>query len=122
MRVGLVLGAGGPVGGAWLTGALHALAQETGWDPASADHVVGTSAGAMIGGLLGGGVPPWFMVAHSAGETIDGLVDAEGRPAGSADRTGGTTFKLHRGLPSLGPGSWRLIARTLRKPAAARPA
>jgi hypothetical protein len=31
MRVGLVLGAGGVLGGAWLVGALHALAMETGW-------------------------------------------------------------------------------------------
>ena len=28
-RVGLVLGAGGVLGGAWLTGGLHALASET---------------------------------------------------------------------------------------------
>ena len=35
MRVGLVLGAGGIQGGAWLTGGLDALAEETGWDPAS---------------------------------------------------------------------------------------
>jgi len=27
-----VLGAGGVTGGAWLTGALHALVEETGWD------------------------------------------------------------------------------------------
>jgi NTE family protein len=43
--VGLVLGAGGVMGGAWLTGALHALADETGWDPASADCVVGRPPG-----------------------------------------------------------------------------
>ena len=45
MKVGLVLGAGGVLGGAWLTGALHAIARETGWDPGSADRIVGTSAG-----------------------------------------------------------------------------
>jgi len=33
LRVGLVLGAGGVQGGAWLTGALQALASGTGWDP-----------------------------------------------------------------------------------------
>src|SRR5919204_3202405 len=55
MTVGLVLGAGGVMGGAWLTGALEALAAETGWDPGSADRIVGTSAGAMIGGVGGGG-------------------------------------------------------------------
>ena len=70
MKVGLVLGAGGVVGGAWLTGALHALATETGWDPAEADYVVGTSAGSMIGALCASGVPPWFMVAHSRGSSF----------------------------------------------------
>src|SRR5512142_35477 len=45
VKVGLVLGAGGVLGGAWLVGALHALAEETGWDPGSADYMVGTSAG-----------------------------------------------------------------------------
>ena len=116
MKVGLVLGAGGVMGGAWLAGGLHALATETGWDPASADHVVGTSAGSMMGALLAGGVPPWFMVAHSAGETFEGLEDATGRPAGDADRAAGATFRFHRGLPPIGPGSWKLIASSLRAP------
>ncbi len=67
-----MLGAGGVLGGAWLTGGLHALAEETDWDPGSADFIVGTSAGSMIGALSAAGVPPWFMVAHSAGESFDG--------------------------------------------------
>jgi NTE family protein len=116
LRVGLVLGAGGVMGGAWLTGALHALADETDWDPASADCIIGTSAGAMIGALCASGVPPWFMVAHSAGEHFDGLVDADGRPAAEADRSGGAVFKLQRALPPIGPGSWRLALKTLRSP------
>src|SRR5688500_2079127 len=116
MNVGLVLGAGGVQGGAWLTGGLAALADETRWDPASADHIVGTSAGAMLGALLAGAVPPWFMVAHSAGETFRGVTDAEGRPAAEADRGGGAIFRLHRGVPRPGPGSWNLVARTLANP------
>jgi NTE family protein len=71
-RVGLVLGAGGVLGGAWLVGAPHAIASESGWDPGSADCIVGTSAGSMIGALVACGVPPWFMVAHSAGEELEG--------------------------------------------------
>lgn len=122
MKIGLVLGAGGVMGGAWLTGGLEALARETGWDPASADHVVGTSAGAMMGALLASGVPPWFMVAHSAGEALDGLVGADGRPAGEADRDAGAAFRLQRGWPRLGPGSWRLGMATLREPARHTPA
>src|SRR5947207_10555808 len=93
MKVGLVLGAGGVMGGAWLTGALAALAESTGWDPQSADYIVGTSAGAMIGALIAGGVPPWFMVAHSAGEIFDGLVDSSGRPIAEHDRSAGAVFR-----------------------------
>lgn len=122
MRVGLVLGAGGVMGGAWLTGGLAALADETGWDPGSADIVVGTSAGSMIGALVAAGVPPWFMVAHSAGERFDGLVGKDGQPVESASRSAGAEFKLHRALPALGPGSLALIARTLGAPMRHTPA
>ena len=94
MRVGLVLGAGGVQGGAWLVGGLAALAEETGWDPATADFIVGTSAGSMVGSLLAAGLPPWFMVAHSAGESFDGMADAQGRQAADADRTGGAVFRF----------------------------
>ena len=116
LRVGLVLGAGGVIGGAWLTGGLQALAQETGWDPMSADHIVGTSAGSMIGALCAAGVPPWFMVAHSSGETFNGLVDVNGRPAEEADRSAGAVFKLHRAPPPIGPGSWKLALKSLSNP------
>ena len=101
VRVGLVLGAGGVLGGAWLTGGLHALAEETDWDPGSAEFIVGTSAGSMIGALVGAGVPPWFMVAHSRGETFTALTGrrrharVRGRP-----RRRAPCFRLHRGLPA----------------------
>jgi NTE family protein len=114
--VGLVLGAGGVMGGAWLTGGLEAIAQTTGWDPASAEFVVGTSAGSMMGGLLASGVPPWFMVAHSKGDSFEGLTGADGRPAATADRAAGATFRLHKGPPPIGPGSWKLIAHSLSAP------
>ena len=122
MRVGLVLGAGGVQGGAWLTGGLDALASHTGWDPAGADVIVGTSAGSMIGSLCVAGIPPWFMVAHSAGETFDGVVDAQGRPAADADRAAGARFRLERALPPIGPGSWPLALSTLRAPGRYPPA
>ena len=116
MRVGLVLGAGGVLGGAWLVGGLSALARETGWDPGSADYVVGTSAGSMIGALVAGGIPPWFMVAHSRGEVFEGLVGADGRPAAEADRSAGASFRFHRGLPAIGPGSLRMAFKAMSNP------
>jgi NTE family protein len=115
-KVGIVLGAGGVLGGAWSVGALHAIATETGWDPGTADYIVGTSAGSMIGGLLACGIPPWFMVAHSAGEDLEGFVDAAGRPRAAGDRSGGATYRLDTGGLALGPGSWRLAVASLARP------
>lgn len=116
MKVGLVLGAGGVQGGAWLTGGLAALAEETGWDPASADYIVGTSAGSMIGSLVAAGLPPWFMVAHSAGESFDGMEDARGRRAADADRSGGAVFRPEPGALPIFPGSLPLVVRSLLRP------
>src|SRR3954470_22872985 len=116
MKVGLVLGAGGVLGGAWLTGGLAAIADETGWDPGAADHIVGTSAGSMMGCLVAAGVPPWFMVAHSAGESFEGLTGADGRAAKDADRSAGASFRLHPGLPFPGPGSLRMALGALARP------
>ena len=120
MRVGLVLGAGGVLGGAWLTGGLDALARETGWDPGSADHIVGTSAGSMVGSLCAAGVPPWFMVAHSAGETFEGADRRRGAARGAGRPLGrAPIFRLERALPPIGPGSWRSPLSSARKPAPA---
>lgn len=116
MKVGLVLGAGGVLGGAWLVGGLSALARETEWDPGSADYIVGTSVGSMIGALVAAGIPPWFMVAHSRGEVFEGLVSPDGRPAEEADRSAGAVFKLHRGIPALGPGSLRMAFTAMSNP------
>ena len=58
-KIGLVLGAGGIVGQAYHAGVLSALAEETGWDPRTADLTVGSSAGSVTGAVLRlGGSPP----------------------------------------------------------------
>ena len=115
-KVGLVLGAGGVLGGAWLVGALDALAAETGWDPGSADHIVGTSAGSMVGGLLACGIPPWFMLAHSLGEDFGPIRAVQGAEPDEDDRSGGSVYRLHRRTPAIGPGSWKLALGSLARP------
>ena len=119
MRVGLVLGAGGVQGGAWLTGGLDALADGDRLGPG--DRRLRRRH---LGGLddrraaAPRGVPPWFMVAHSRRRDLRGRRRRRtGRPAAEADRAGGAGFQLERAWPPIGPGSWRLALRTLAQPA-----
>lgn len=55
-RRGLVIGAGGVTGLAWSSGTLVALEEATGWDPRTADVLLGTSQGAYLAGLLASGI------------------------------------------------------------------
>src|SRR3954452_19885603 len=129
MKVGLVLGAGGVVGAAWLIGALEALAAETGWDPAEAEIIIGTSAGSVVGSLVAEGIAPEYLAAYSSGRTLDEVDDVDGRVAQLAARMGGRDkldeiaerlsgddFKVQLAPPPIGPGSWRMALNTLRHP------
>lgn len=117
MRVGLVLGAGGVIGGSWLMGALEALEAETGWRARDAHLIVGTSAGAVIGALAAAGIRPEYMSAYAAGRTLDDVADAELRAASvAAARASAGEYRLAWALPPIGPGSWRLAAATLLAP------
>ncbi len=110
-RTALVLSGGGLVGGAWMVGALNAITAETGWDPGSADYVVGTSAGAMIGALVASAVPPWLLLAYAEGEALDGLPEF-GRRRGAF----GSEIRLHWSFPRPVLGSPALALRSLREP------
>jgi NTE family protein len=68
VRVGLVLGAGGVTGLAYHAAALAALERELGWDPRSAEVVVGTSAGSVVAGMLRRGVAAGDMAAIAVGD------------------------------------------------------
>src|SRR5689334_7960174 len=114
MRIGLVLGAGGVLGGSWTAGALHAVSEELGWDPAGAESVVGTSVGAMVGGLLACGVSPSYLVAHCSGEEPAGVSAALARA--EASRLEGAAGRERRAIAELGPGSWRLALASLARP------
>ncbi len=70
-RWGLVLGGGGVLGGAWLTGALAALEQVSGRDVRDAAVIIGTSAGAFTAALLGAGVSVDALLRHQLGEPVE---------------------------------------------------
>jgi NTE family protein len=61
-RRAIVLGGGGVVGIAWETGVLKGL-RDAGLDPAAVGRVIGTSAGATVGGQLAAGRPLDELVA-----------------------------------------------------------
>ena len=68
--VTLVLGAGGIVGHAWHAGVLAGVLEGTDWDARSADVVIGTSAGSMVGALLRAGIGPTDLAARATGGTV----------------------------------------------------
>lgn len=70
-KTALVIGCGGTIGGAWIIAALHALAEQTGSEPAQADVLQGTSAGAEIVTMVGGGARLADLVAMQRGRATD---------------------------------------------------
>ena len=114
VRRGLVIGAGGALGGAWAVGVLCALAESEGFDATSSEVVVGTSAGSVLAALIGGGMPPrmmaWTVTGGVAGSPG---VEAAG-PAEVPDHIDRALAGIPRPIPL--PGNLRLVARTLAQP------
>lgn len=109
IRRGLVLGGGGILGAAWMVGALKAVEEIHGFDPRTADYIVGTSAGSVLSALLGAGVSVEHLLDHQQGERV-----TEGPLAGYSYDYERATGGNRPGLPKLfGPGSGKLIRRTL---------
>jgi NTE family protein len=113
-----VLGAGGTLGFAYHAGTLAALAEATGWDPRTAEVVVGTSAGAVAASLLRAGLSAADLAARTTGEPLTpegrllvsrlGEATPMGTPAARHARRPGSTALLRQAL--LRPGSVRLGA------------
>lgn len=84
----LVIGCGGTLGFAW-TAAVLAELERQGWDPRTADVLIGTSAGAELVALLGSGVPgsaidegrDHLVAAHLSSPRAPGAVPGLPRPA-----------------------------------------
>jgi NTE family protein len=109
-RWGVVLGAGGVLGGAWQVGALAALEDRVGVAVRDADVLLGTSVGALHAALLAAGVEVRDLVAHQEGDA-----PASGPLAGlewDHDRAVHAPYPLR---PWLRPGSARLLRRVLRE-------
>jgi NTE family protein len=70
-KTAIVIGCGGTIGGAWIVAALQALAEQTGLEPAEADVLQGTSAGAEIVTMLTGGAAIADLVAMHLGQASD---------------------------------------------------
>jgi NTE family protein len=116
--VGLVLGAGGVVGGAYHAGALAALAETAGWDAREADVIVGTSAGSIAAAALRAGLsgPDQYARSTNAPMSPEGQM-LVGHLAPVMELP--TRPPFHRGLPL--PASPQLAATALLPPWSARP-
>jgi len=75
-RVGLVLGAGGVVGAAWMTGALQAVQDRLPMPINDVDLIVGTSAGSVLAAALRCGVTLDDMIALQHGDEVRWLREA----------------------------------------------
>ncbi len=106
-RIGLVLGAGGVVGAAWMTGALRAVQDRLPCPAGDVDLVVGTSAGSVLAAALRCGISVEEMIAHQRGEAVGHLGNFP------ASEIAGGAWPL---LPKLRVGSPRLVLTTLLAP------
>jgi NTE family protein len=114
-RIGLVLGAGGIAGQAFHAGALAAIEDSTGWDPRTAEVIVGTSAGSSVGAFLRAGVAARDLFAYATRRPLS----AEGRhllgpmmtDRSSVGLAGGFTMLRMPHLPAV-----RDLAGALRHP------
>jgi NTE family protein len=110
-RIGLVLGAGGVLGAAWMTGMLPSLQDRLPVPVGDLDVIVGTSAGSVIAAALRCGVSIEDMLAYQRGEATGLLSDP--------------TLQVLDGplppLPSWRVGSPALVRASLRRPRQVNP-
>lgn len=109
-RWGVVLGAGGVLGGAWQVAAMAALEEHVGADLRDADVLLGTSVGSLNAALLGAGVPVRDLLAHQEGQEI-----AEGPLSGVPWDYDTAVEGAYRLQPFARPGSTRLFLEGLRR-------
>jgi len=107
-RVGLVLGAGGVLGAAWMAGALAALQRRLPYPLGAVDLIVGTSAGSALATALRCGVGVEDIVEHQRGTPLALLPQLS-----EIDRDAGGPLPP---LPRMRVGSPRLLISTALAP------
>jgi NTE family protein len=118
-RIGVVFGAGGVLGAAWMTGALPALQERLPCELKDVDVIVGTSAGSVLAAALRCRVGIGEIVAYQRGEPVGVLRDAGVRdldvgawPPPPQLRIGSPRLMLaslltpHRVQPWVGASAW----------------
>jgi NTE family protein len=116
-RIGLVLGAGGVLGAAWMTGALPALQERLPCAINDVELIVGTSAGSVLAAALRCGASIDEMIAYQRGEAVGVLsrvpaaADGPLPPfprwrAGSPPLMLASLLTPYRVHPSVGASAW----------------
>jgi NTE family protein len=109
----LVLGAGGTVGAAWMGGVLAGLAAATGIDFAAVEHLVGTSAGAIVAADLLAGEEPRGPTDGAPAELPDTLDDPAAAAAAENGALRARAGRLGAGLASAAGSSLAPLALSL---------
>jgi NTE family protein len=108
--IGLVLSAGGGAARAYHAGTLAALAEATGWDPRTADLIVGTSAGSTAAAYLRAGLA----AADDHARFVGAELTSEGQELlGRAHSSSPSVTEGYEGDRSVRPLRPTLLLRTL---------
>lgn len=119
-RIGLALGAGGVLGGAWLASGLAAIYKETGWSPSDADHIMGTSAGSVFAALTAAQIPPHRLLPAGMQQLGLGKLTSAEIAAGESwllmELNSEAAYRIPRTIPRPLPGSLGMVWNSLREP------
>jgi NTE family protein len=116
----VVLSAGGEAGLAFHAGVLAGLAEGIGWNPNSAEILMGTSAGSIAAAALRAGLSPHDMAAMVEGSPLSPKGAALIAPVGDTSPT--HPRPPRRRLPAWGPSAPKILFSAARRPWQVRPA
>jgi NTE family protein len=111
IRRGVVLGAGGTLGAAWMIARLRSLEMQHGFDAREVELLVGSSAGAVLATMIACGVSVQDLLDHQRGEA--GPLNPLAKAGYDHDSSVGGSLPER---PKLRVGSGRLLAQVARHP------